>query len=74
MNHNKNIIHEKSIPIPIQQKISTENNSPKIEYSLKKNFFDPTHSSPPNEFMFKLYMRNKIYNTSYKKDDNREIE
>jgi hypothetical protein len=32
-------------------------NSPKGEYSLKQNFFDPSKSSPPNEFMIKLQMR-----------------
>ncbi len=38
--------------------------SPKIignqccnQYSLKQNYFDPSKSSPPNEFMIKLYMR-----------------
>ena len=33
------------------------------EYGLKQNLFDPTKSSPPNEFMIKLYMRMAIYNT-----------
>ena len=27
------------------------------EYSLKSNFFDPSKSSPPNEFMIKLKLR-----------------
>jgi hypothetical protein len=50
------------------------------EYSLKENFFDPSKSSPPNEFMKKLQQRMNIYNTyspstfSFIKDDNREIE
>jgi len=26
-------------------------------YSLKTNLFDPAKSSPPNDFMMKLYMR-----------------
>ena len=44
-------------------------NSPKGEYSLKQNFFDPSKSSPPNEFMIKLHMRmNKYY---MDKDDER---
>ena len=44
-------------------------NSPKGEYSLKQNFFDPTKSSPPNDFMIKLHMRmNKYYIDN--KDDN----
>lgn len=32
------------------------------EYSLKQNFFDPSKSSPPNEFMMKLHMRMYVYN------------
>ena len=53
------IIHEKGIRIPIKQNLFTsmKENSPKGEYSLKQNFFDPTKSSPPNEFMIKLQMR-----------------
>jgi len=27
------------------------------QYILKQNYFDPSKSSPPNEFMIKLYMR-----------------
>jgi hypothetical protein len=41
-------------------------NSPKGEYSRKQNFFDPSKSSPPNEFMLKLHMRILNYDT---KDD-----
>jgi len=70
-----NIIHERINIIPIKQNLSTtiKELSPKGEYSLKQNFFDPTKSSPPNDFMLKLHMRMKIYNTkSYidKTDDN----
>lgn len=32
------------------------------EYSLKQNFFDPTKSSPPNNFIIKLKERMGIYN------------
>ena len=63
-------INERSLPIPIKQNLSTQMklNSPKSEYSLKQNFFDPSKSSPPNEFMIKLNMRiNKYY------VDNRDI-
>jgi hypothetical protein len=50
--------------------------SPKGEYSLKQNFFDPSKSSPPNEFMLKLYMRMSDYNSSLHnvKDDSRDSE
>jgi hypothetical protein len=60
----KHNIYERSLPIPIQHNLPTpmKINSPKGEYSLKQNFFDPTKSSPPNEFMIKLHMRiNKYY-------------
>jgi len=54
-----NVVHERSSIIPIKQNLSTQMkiNSPKGEYSLKQNFFDPSKSSPPNEFMIKLHMR-----------------
>jgi len=74
---NSRIIHERSIVVPIINKISTlmkENNNDKIEYSLKQNFFDPSKSSPPNEFMIKLHMRISNYTASPIKDDNRESE
>ena len=47
---------------------SIEDNSPKGEYSLKQNFFDPSKSSPPNEFMIKLHMRMNRYNIDKKVD------
>jgi hypothetical protein len=52
-------VHERSNDIPINKKLSTHMkiNSPKGEYSLKQNFFDPSKSSPPNDFMIKLRMR-----------------
>jgi hypothetical protein len=42
------------------------------EYSLKQNVFDPTKSSPPNEFMLKLKLRMSIYDSS--NDDSLDIE
>lgn len=69
------VIRERSDIIPIKQNLSTsmKENSPKGEYSLKQNFFDPSKSSPPNEFMIKLHMRmNKFYVD--KKDDSLDIE
>jgi hypothetical protein len=59
----KYVIHERSEPIPIKQNLITsmKMNSPKGEYSLKQNFFDPTKSSPPNEFMLKLRLRMSHY-------------
>jgi hypothetical protein len=60
---NQYVIHERSLPIPIKQNLSTSMkiNSPKGEYSLKQNFFDPSKSSPPNEFIIKLHMRMNRY-------------
>ena len=70
---NQYVIRERSLPIPIKQNFTTKMkiNSPKGEYSLKQNFFDPTKSSPPNEFMIKLHMRINKYYTE--KDDSFEI-
>ena len=66
------VIHERSNIIQIKQNLSTsmKAHSPKGEYSLKQNFFDPSKSSPPNEFMIKLHMRMNRYQTSDKNDDN----
>ena len=59
------IIHERTNIIPIKQSLSTSMKefSPKGEYSLKQNFFDPSKSSPPNDFMIKLQKRMSAYNT-----------
>jgi hypothetical protein len=70
-------IQKKSEIIPIPQK-SLKNETLKNEtifskeYSLKNNFFDPSKSSPPNEFMIKLNMRMNIHNNYLfnSKDDN----
>ena len=71
-------IRERSSVIPIKKNLSTQMKdlSPKGEYSLKQNFFDPSKSSPPNEFMLKLYMRMSDYNSSLHnvKDDRRDSE
>ena len=59
-------IYERSKIIPIQQhsptnkKVSFREN----EYSLNNSFFDPSKSSPPNDFMLKLQIRMKSYNSS----------
>lgn len=60
----QHIIRERNEAIPIKKNLTTSMkiNSSKGEYSLKQNFFDPSKSSPPNEFMIKLYIRmNKYY-------------
>jgi hypothetical protein len=64
------VIHERSINIPIKKNLSTlmkiENS--KDEYSLNQNFFDPSKSSPPNDFINKLKIRMNVYNYLDKKD------
>jgi hypothetical protein len=70
------VIRERSNIIPIKHNFSTpvKINSPsKGEYSLKQNFFDPSKSSPPNEFMIKLHMRVNRYHMD-NKDDSFDIE
>jgi hypothetical protein len=70
---NQYVIRERSQPIDIKKNLSTsmKMNSSKGEYSLKQNFFDPSKSSPPNEFIIKLHMRmNKYYTHN---DDNLDI-
>jgi len=69
------LINERSSIIPIKQNLSThmKATSPKGEYSLKQNFFDPSKSSPPNEFMIKLHVRINRYQMD-NKDDSLDIE
>jgi hypothetical protein len=57
------IIHERSNIIPIQQNSPTTKKVINLgtEYSLKQGFFDPSKSSPPNEFMLKLQLRMSRY-------------
>ena len=50
----------KSIPIPIPISIPTSpihQRNAVTEYDLMEHFFDPSKSSPPNEFMLKLKLR-----------------
>ena len=49
----------KSAPVQIPQQPSKYNME--AEYSLKQNLFDPTKSSPPNEFMNKLRTRMTLH-------------
>jgi hypothetical protein len=75
---NSRISDERSIIIPTSKNLSTSmkefRNNHQGEYSLKQNFFDPSKSSPPNDFMIKLYMRMSHYTPLHIKDDNRESE
>ena len=66
------IINKATNIIPIKQNLSTsvKELNLKSEYSLKQNFFDPSKSSPPNEFMLKLHMRMNMYNKNIYTDMN----
>lgn len=59
------IIYERSniIPIPQTSPTNKKDEFSRNEYSLKQNFFDPSKSSPPNEFMLKLRLRMSHYNS-----------
>jgi len=59
------IIYESSKIIPISQTSPTNKREGFSinEYSLKENFFDPSKSSPPNEFMLKLKLRMSHYDS-----------
>ena len=49
-------------PIPIQKTQSRRDTLPYAsEYSLNQNVFDPTKSSPPDDFMEKLELRMQQY-------------
>lgn len=57
-------IHERTDTIQIKQTCSTTTKKQicKEEYSLNQNIFDPSKSSPPNDFMMKLFARMNMYN------------
>jgi len=58
------IIDERRKIPSFQKNLSTSLRQPKtIQYDLKENTFDPSKSSPPNDFMIKLSMRMSIYET-----------
>lgn len=74
MLHKSRVINERESNNIVSTKTTApiKINSPKAEYSLKQNFFDPLKSSPPNEFLLKLNKRLSIYNQdmfSHIKDD-----
>jgi hypothetical protein len=64
------VIHEKNEKSLIKKNLSTSMKieKTKSEYSLKQNFFDPSKSSPPNDFMNKLEMRMNVYNANFCKN------
>ena len=67
----EHITYKKTNIISIKKELSTSMNStnPTSEYSLKQSLFDPSKSSPPNEFMIKLHMRMNMYNNYVDNND-----
>jgi len=63
-------IKERTKIIPINKNLSTQINKTKMtnEYNLHNTFFDPSKSSPPNEFIIKLKKRILVYNSNYYAD------
>ncbi len=57
----KNNPQSTSIPIQIPSSSSKED---LCEYGLKQNFFDPSKSSPPNDFLLNLHKRMNHYSSS----------
>lgn len=56
------IIHERISKIPESKNLFSEMKEKTLgEYSLNQNFFDPSKSSPPNDFMLKLKLRMSHY-------------
>ena len=67
------VIHERDISTPFSQISPTSLKNIKEynfkEYSLKQNVFDPSKSSPPNEFMMKIKLRMSIYDNDNEVDN-----
>jgi len=71
---NKNQIHTKNVSskkIIIPQNIVSNPPSPtnQIDYSLHNHFFDPSKSSPPNDFLLKLEKRLQFYHSLGRNDN-----
>jgi hypothetical protein len=58
---NRHLGNKLSKLVPIKKTEPTLNVG---EYSLKENVFDPSKSSPPNDFLAKLQERLNIYSTN----------
>jgi len=60
------VIPERGIPIPVSKNSPTlpRNLEEVIDYDLNKNIFDPTKSSPPNDFLLKLQKRIELLGSS----------
>jgi len=80
MLRNKNIFIDESKKCAPSLKTLVESPTEKkrsVCCSVNQNLFDPSKSSPPNDFMIKLYMRDSKmnhYKCSGIKDDSRDSE
>ena len=54
-------IERQRIPIYIQKKDNNKPSPKGVECSIQRNFFDPSISSPPNEWKMKLESRIQNY-------------
>jgi hypothetical protein len=72
MDNRRCLIDERKTFWPIPQTSPTKNKDNNYftnkEYSLNENLFDPSKSSPPNNFLEKLQLRMSIYNSFNKLD------
>jgi hypothetical protein len=55
--------NERSSILYIKKEVLPKNIYKNNQYELKQNMFDPTKSSPPNEFMEKLRLRMSVYDS-----------
>ena len=60
--HERDVLAQSSQISPTSRRLAVDNTFK--EYSLKQNVFDPTKSSPPNDFMLKLQLRMAIYDNN----------
>jgi len=66
LGQNIRVIPERGIPIPVSKNSPTrpKNLEEAKDYGLNKNIFDPTKSSPPNDFLLKLQKRMELLGSS----------
>ena len=56
-----------NISIPKNPNYPINNSNTSSEYSLTQNLFDPFQSSPPNDFLQKLFKRMQIHESPAQK-------
>ena len=74
MYSNTHNINERSTSVPIKIPSPINMKEELHEYGLKHNFFDPSKSSPPNDFLLKLQNRMNHYSSAYKNVAKRDSE